>query len=86
MIFVDYPSKKDALYGVGDEIENDTFLNNVPGEEKIPHHYSDEKEIRDIYGEHILTLEPFTYKFSAKGEEYKIEAYVVILRKDLENI
>lgn len=81
LIFVDYPSKKDALYGVGDEIEKDTFLNNVPGEEKIPHHYSDEKEIRDIYGKRILTLEPYTYSFCAKGEDYKIEAYVVILKK-----
>lgn len=81
MIFVDYPSTEDDLYGIGNEIAKDTFLNNVPGEEKIPHHYSDESEISEIYGEHILTLEPYTYRFNAKGEEHKIEAFVVILKK-----
>lgn len=81
LIFVDYPSKKDALYGMGDAIEKDTFINNVPGEERIPHHYSDEEEIREIYGEHILSLEPYTYKFMAKGKAYEIEAFIVILKK-----
>lgn len=85
LIFVDYPSKMDKMYGVGDEIEKDTFLNNMPGEEKIPHHYSDEIEIRDIYRNHIKNLEPYTYCYSVKDVEYEIEAYIVILRKNKGN-
>lgn len=81
MIFVDYPSKKDVLYGVGDEIEKDTFLNNMPGEEKIPHHYSDEEEIRSIYGSYISSIMPYTYRFEASGETHEIEAYLVIVEK-----
>jgi len=81
LIFVDYPSKEDALYGLGDEIEKDTFLNNVPGEEKIPHHYSDEEEIRNIYQEHVTSLQPYTYVFQANDTEHKIEAYIVTIKK-----
>ncbi len=83
LVFVDYPSKKDALYGVGDEIEKDTFLNNVPGEEKIPHHYSDVDEIRGIYDKNIMSLEEYTYEFVANKKKHEIEAYLVVLEKSI---
>ena len=41
IIYVDFPSIEDNMYGIGREIEPNTFLENMPGEEKIPHHYSD---------------------------------------------
>lgn len=81
LIFVDYPSRQDKLYGRGQEVEAHTFINNVPGEEKIPHHYSDQEEIRDVYSDTILEIRPHTYKFKANNLNHEIEAYLVYIRK-----
>jgi Methylase involved in ubiquinone/menaquinone biosynthesis len=78
IVFVDYVSKEDALFGVGREIEKDTFLDNVPGEETIPHHYSDEDEIREVYDGHELKIRPFTYHLD---DSHQIKAFTVICRK-----
>ncbi|MFT3950413.1 MAG: class I SAM-dependent methyltransferase [Oscillospiraceae bacterium] len=81
-VFVDYVSKEDELFGVGTEIESNTFLNNTPGEEEIPHHYSDEQEIRALYAEHDVNIKPFTYSFKdSYGNTHYIKANIVICRK-----
>lgn len=64
-IFVDYVSKQDEHYGRGVEIEKDTFINNVPGEEEIPHHYTDENEIMELYKDHgELEITPYRYSYT----------------------
>jgi len=49
VVVIDYVSKDDANYGKGKEIENDTFIDNVEGEENIPHHYSTIEELKELY-------------------------------------
>lgn len=77
MIFVDYPSIKSEHYGIGLEIEKNTFLNNMVSEERIPHHYSDIEELEDIYSayEHTITL--YTYQYGEKNDLHDIEAFIV---------
>ena len=82
ILFVDYQSKADAHYGSGIEIEKDTFINNMPGEEKIPHHYSNEQELQEIYSGQALAIQPFTYTYTSEiGKKESIEALVVICKK-----
>lgn len=83
IIFVDYPSLEDENYGVGIEIEPNTFLENVPGEEKIPHHYSDKSEIEQVYSGYKKEISPFTYTFYDRwNNKHHIEAYVCTIEKD----
>lgn len=81
MIFVDYPSVEDANYGVGREIEKNTFLDNMLGEEKIPHHYSDRKELELIYAEYQHTILPFTYQYGEVADMHEIKAFIVEIMK-----
>lgn len=82
IIFVDYPSRDDERYGIGTEIEANTFLDNMPGEEKIPHHYCDEAEIIVTYKGHDTNIRPYTYSFYDKqNNEYYIQAYVCYIQK-----
>lgn len=41
----DIVSKEDESYGLGTKIEENTFVGSREGEENIPHHYTDEKEL-----------------------------------------
>ena len=82
-IFVDYVSKQDEYYGKGVEIEKDTFINNVPDEEDIPHHYTDENEIIELYnGLGELKISPYCYSYIDEcGNIHYIHALVTICRK-----
>jgi len=82
MIFVDYVSKKDGNYGRGTPIEKDTFINNTPGEEDIPHHYTDAEELSEIYYGHKHSIKPYTYSFcDDQNNTHHIEALLVVCRK-----
>ena len=82
IIFVDYPSTEDNMYGIGREIEANTFLDNMPGEEKIPHHYSDKQEIDKIYEGYRKEIKPYTYSFYDRwNNEHHIKAYVCTIEK-----
>ncbi len=84
-IFVDYVSKQDEYYGKGIEIEKDTFIDNVLGEEEIPHHYTDENEIIELYnGLGELKISPYCYSYTDEsGNIHYIHALVTICRKGL---
>ena len=82
IVFVDYQSKEDEHYGIGIEIEENTFINNMQGEEKIPHHYTDEKEILEMYQGNNIDIQPYKYSFYDKEKNvHYISAYIVIIRK-----
>lgn len=82
IIFVDYPSIEDNMYGIGREIEPNTFLDNMPGEEKIPHHYSDKQEIDKIYEGYRKEINSYTYSFYDRwNNEHHIKAYVCTIEK-----
>jgi hypothetical protein len=67
----------------GIEIEKDTFINNVPGEEAIPHHYTDENELIRLFGDSgELKISPYRYSYvDNSGNTHYIHAFVTICRK-----
>jgi ubiquinone/menaquinone biosynthesis C-methylase UbiE len=83
LVVIDYVSKYDKNYGKGIEIEKDTFINNVEGEENIPHHYSTIKELKELYTNFShVEITPVDYYFlDDNGEEHTIKAFVVISTK-----
>lgn len=82
IVFIDYVSKKDSNYGRGTEIEKDTFINNTLGEEEIPHHYTDAKELTEIYSEYKHSVKPYTYTFyDDQNNAHHIEALLLVCRK-----
>jgi ubiquinone/menaquinone biosynthesis C-methylase UbiE len=78
VVIIDYVSTEDIHYGQGEEIENNTFLNNMEGEENIPHHYSTKMEIEYLYKNFSkISIEPINYHYGNNNEN-KIKAYLVI--------
>lgn len=77
---IDYVSIYDGNYGKGKEIEKDTFINNVEGEEDIPHHYSTIEELKELYSSFSHTeITPTDYHFSDDyGGKHTIKAFVVM--------
>ncbi len=54
----------------------------MPGEEKIPHHYSTVEEIEAVYINQVLTIQPYTYYFSdSTDQQHEIKAYIVVVEK-----
>jgi ubiquinone/menaquinone biosynthesis C-methylase UbiE len=80
IVVVDYVSTADENYGKGEEIEKNTFINNVEGEENIPHHYSTIQELRELYRNFSnLEITPIDYYFfDGYGGKHTIKAFVVI--------
>lgn len=82
IVFVDYPSVDDERFGIGNEIEKNTFTDNMPGEEKIPHHYSNEQEISKVYEGYKKEIKPYIYYFRDQwNNEHHIKAYVCTIEK-----
>jgi ubiquinone/menaquinone biosynthesis C-methylase UbiE len=78
VVIIDYVSTEDEHYGKGEEIEKNTFLNNMEGEENIPHHYSTKMEIEYLYKKfNEIKIEPINYYYGNNNEN-KIKAYLVI--------
>ncbi|MGL4772026.1 MAG: class I SAM-dependent methyltransferase [Clostridium sp.] len=83
IVVIDYISTEDINYGKGEEIEKDTFLNNVEGEENIPHHYSTREEIENLYSSFsFVEINPIEYNFFDKNNnEHTIKAFAVVAQK-----
>lgn len=83
IVVIDYVSTDDARHGKGQMIEKDTFLNNMEGEENIPHHYSSREEIEDLYDKFSnIDIRPIDYHFFDNyGDKHTIKAFVVIAIK-----
>ena len=80
VVVIDYVSIYDENYGKGKEIEKDTFINNVEGEENIPHHYSNIEELKELYSNFShVEITPVEYHFFDSYEsKHTIKAFVVI--------
>lgn len=80
VVVIDYVSKDDKNYCKGIEIEKDTFINNVEGEENIPHHYSTIEELKKLYSKFShAEIKPIDYHFNdSNGGKHTIKAFVVI--------
>lgn len=83
IVVIDYVSIEDENYGKGTEIDKDTFINNVEGEENIPHHYSTVEELRKLYSNFShIEIKPIDYNFFDRiGEKHTIKAFAVIAIK-----
>lgn len=73
MVVTEFMSTKDSTCGKGREVENNTFIGSMKGEEDILHHYFTEEEIRKLFFKFSkLKITPTTY--FDKIEAYDIEA------------
>ena len=80
VVVIDYVSIDDENYGKGKEIEKDTFINNVKGEENIPHHYFSIDELKELYSNFLkVNITPIDYLFmDNQGQKHTIKAFVII--------
>ncbi|EKQ58325.1 MULTISPECIES: class I SAM-dependent methyltransferase [unclassified Clostridium] len=83
IVIIDYVSTSDKQCGIGDEIEKNTYINNIKGEEDIPYHYSTKEELEELYSSFSgFFIKPVDYNFfDRNGGKYTIEAFVVIAVK-----
>lgn len=83
VVVIDYVSIDDVNYGKGTEIAKDTFINNVEGEENIPHHYSTMEELKELYSNFSqVEITQIEYLFiDYHGGKHNIKAFVVISTK-----
>ncbi|WP_160672214.1 class I SAM-dependent methyltransferase [Clostridium sp. C8-1-8] len=79
----DILSDKDESYGVGVEIENNTFIGSRQGEEGIPHHYTNKRELRallDLFSN--VEVNKSIYKLTdLSGNIYVSKAFEVVAIK-----
>lgn len=73
----DFLSKKDISYGLGTEIEKDTFEGSRAGEDNIPHHYTDENELKMLLKDFSDTqIRKSIYSFAdLKGNKYTSKCF-----------
>lgn len=70
-VITEFMSIKDKTYGEGKEIEENTFIGSMVGEEEILHHYFTKKEIKRLFSKFSKTKISVTTYFG------KIEAFDV---------
>ncbi|QAA32446.1 class I SAM-dependent methyltransferase [Clostridium manihotivorum] len=79
----DILSDKDASYGVGMEIEHNTFIGSRQGEEDVPHHYTSERELKsllDLFSN--IKVDKSIYKLTdLSGNIYDSKAFEVVAIK-----
>jgi ubiquinone/menaquinone biosynthesis C-methylase UbiE len=49
MVLTDFLAVNDDTYGLGSEIENNTFLGEKKTEEDVPHHYTTKEELAQLF-------------------------------------
>lgn len=83
VVVIDYGSIDDKNYAKCKRIEKDTFINNVEGEENIPHHYFNIEELEELYSNfHKVNITPIDYCFMDKrGGKHTIKSFLVIAIK-----
>jgi SAM-dependent methyltransferase len=75
LVIADYVSVEDEDCGRGREIEANTFLGGVKGEEHIPHHYSSRAELEELFARFTaVQIRPITYTLRGWKD---IEAFLV---------
>jgi ubiquinone/menaquinone biosynthesis C-methylase UbiE len=70
-LIADFLSTRDSTYGLGNEIEKNTFVGQKPGEEDVPHHYSTTDELTYIFKMfHDVKIRQQSRRYIAEGKEY----------------
>lgn len=83
MLIADFMSTKNKYFGKGKELEKNTFIGEVPGEEDVPHHYFTLGELKDLFARFSRSKikhmkERFSDQFGSKGE---IDSFQVAAEK-----
>ena len=78
-VLTDFLSLADATYGLGEEIERNTFFGAKNQEEDIPHHYSTREELIQLFSEfRQLKIQLSTNSYiDERGEKYTRKYYNV---------
>lgn len=70
-LITDFLSTNDSTYGLGHEVEQNTFVGQKPGEEDVPHHYSTKKELVELLARFCLVkIRQQSRTYAAEGREY----------------
>ncbi|MFL0253166.1 class I SAM-dependent methyltransferase [Clostridium neuense] len=79
----DFLSTLDTSYGIGTEIEKNTFIGSRTGEENIPHHYADENELKALLNNFsFANINKSIYSFyDSKNNQYSSRVFDVIAVK-----
>lgn len=79
----DFLSTLDASYGLGTKIEKNTFVGSRTGEENIPHHYTDESELKALLNKFsFANINKSIYSFyDSKNNQYSSRVFDVIAVK-----
>ena len=83
IVITDFPSVEDPSYGMGEKIEENTFVGGRAGEEKIPHHYTTCKKLKQMFSEFKeVDIKEKVYTYTdEEGDEQNINAFMVIAEK-----
>lgn len=78
-VVTDFVTIEDSTYGIGEEIEQNTFVGGRPGEEEIPHYYTSKEELKIMFSRYkTINIEDTNYYFADMwGNEHIIKAAVV---------
>lgn len=78
IVFADYVSVFDETYGLGTEIEPNTFVGSRPGEEDILHHYSTKEELQNLYaGFSTIRINDIEYILSIDSRIHAIKGFLI---------
>lgn len=80
---MDFVTDEDPTYGVGLKIASNTFIGGRPGEEDIPHYYTNESDLKDLFSSYS-EVRLFEREYEFKGDsccDHVIKAIVVHAKK-----
>lgn len=78
----DILSREDNSYGMGERIDDNTFIGGREGEEGIPHHYTDSIELESFTNKFsYIDVNKSIYRFIMNQEEYISKCYEVMAIK-----
>ncbi len=76
-VLTDMLSVSHETYGIGKEIENNTFVGEKEGEEDVPHHYTTREEIAQLFSEfrQLKVRLPVSSYIGERGEKHIVKRY-----------
>lgn len=79
IVVTDFVTVEDSTYGVGEEIDVNTFVGGRPGEEGIPHYYTTRGELEEMFSDFSrVDMRDKVYRFhDNEGNLYEITALLV---------
>ncbi len=77
LLITDFLSTEDSTFGLGKEVETNTFVGQKPAEEDVPHHYTTRAELTHILsGFRQASIRLHSRAYEAEGTGYKSTRYI----------